>query len=295
MYFRETEEGEHPRDQEEIREGAWGGIRALIRARINDGSFGKKYPIVCQDGCGPTGCDEGDFWQALRAEVKSLQKDIQFDLPEAPPRTPDIFNTILFCWRCVGKPIQVDYHSFYQHYHLRFDIDAGQKEFCCDINRIFRSNDLAYELTEEGRIKRLVAPILHEAIESTEFRTDDTVLDGMLEKARRKFLDPDETTRREALEALWDAWERLKTSGSGRNKKAQITSLLDETSGSSSPKFRAVLEREARELNCIGNSLQIRHSEIDQENVSESKHVDYLFHRLFCFIQMILRTNNQKI
>ena len=133
---------------------------------------------------------------------------------------------------------------------------------------------------------------MYEAIESTEFRTGDVVLDGILEKARSKFFEPDETTRREALETLWDAWERLKTLGSGRDKKAQTTSLLDGVAGSPSTKFRATLEREAKELSYIGNSLQIRHSEIDQENLSESEYVDYLFHRLFCFIQLILRRNN---
>ena len=42
-----------------------------------------------------------------------------------------------------------------------------------------------------------------------------------------QFLHPDEAIRREALEVLWDAWERLKTLGSGRDKKAQTASILD--------------------------------------------------------------------
>ena len=289
MYFSETEEGERPRDQEEIYEVAWGGIRALIHARINDGSFGANYPAMCEDGHGRTGCDESDFWSALRAEIPSLPKKPSLDLPEEPPQTLDILDMIEFCWRCVGKPIQIDYHSHFQHYHIRFEIEAGQEKFRNDINRILQRNSLIYELTKEGCINRLVYPVLHAAIESSEFRTGDTILDSMLEKAKRKFLDPDGTTRREALEALWDAWERLKTLSSGRNKKAQTTSLLDKIAGSSSSKFRDVLEREARELNCIGNSLQIRHSEIDQENISESKHIDYLFHRLFRLVHMILR------
>lgn len=293
MYFSEIEEGERPRDQEEICERAWRGIRARIRARINDGSFGANFPAMCEESSGvKIGCDENDFWEALRSEVTSLQNNSRLDLPEEPPRTLDILDMIQFCWQCVGKPIEIGYHNLFQHHHLRFDIEVGQEEFRNDINRIFRRNGLIYELTKEGNIKRLVSPVLREAIESTEFRTDDTVLNGMLEKAKCKFLDPKETTRREALETLWDAWERLKTLSSGRDKKAQTMSLLDRTAGSSSSKFRAVLEREARELSCIGNSLQIRHSEIDQENLSENEYVDYLFHRLFCFIQLILRRNN---
>lgn len=54
-YFSEREEGERPRQNEEIGEGAWGGIQALVRARIEDGSFGAGYPETCDDGAGPVG------------------------------------------------------------------------------------------------------------------------------------------------------------------------------------------------------------------------------------------------
>ena len=181
--------------------------------------------------------------------------------------------------------------SFFKHSHLKFDIKTGRSEFCEAINRVFRRNGLAYELTEKGRIKRTAAPVLREELASAQFRTSNAELNRMLETARRKFLDPDEATRREALEALWDAWERLKTLGRGQDKKAQVTSLLDGTAGSSSPKFREALEREARELTQIGNNLQIRHSETSQERLVEGKHVDYLFHRLFSLIWTVLRMN----
>ena len=116
-----------------------------------------------------------------------------------------------------------------------------------------------------------------------------TELDSMLETARRKFLDPSEDVRREALQALWDGWERLKTLGCGRNKSVQAGSLLDSAAASSSSQFRSALEREAGELNWIGNNLQIRHSERNQERITRGEHVDYLFHRLFGLVQIILR------
>ena len=51
-----------------------GGIRALIRARIEDGSFGASYPESCPDGAGPVGTDEAAFWQAMHAENPNLQE-----------------------------------------------------------------------------------------------------------------------------------------------------------------------------------------------------------------------------
>ena len=77
------------------------------------------------------------------------------------------------------------------------------------------------------------------------------------------------------------------------DKKAQVTALLDVTAGSSSPKFREALEREAGELTWIGNNLQIRHSETSQERLAETEHVDHLFHRLLALIQAILRMNGR--
>ena len=287
-YFSDREGRARPRELEEISASAWGGIRALIRRRIEDGSFGAGYPLNCDDGAGPTGTDESSFLLAAKGEIPDLQEQWGSWLDHSQ-RTLDILDVIEFCFRCVGKPIQGGYHAFFKHHHLEFEIKAGQREFRNDINRVFHRNGLAYKLTAKGRIKRLAPPVLREELASAQFQTGDSELDQMLEKARRKFLDPNEATRREALEVLWDAWERLKTLGYGPNKKAQSVSMLDNTAGSSSPKFRQALEREAKELNWIGNNLQIRHSETTQERLADGVHVDYLFHRLLSLILAILK------
>lgn len=290
-YFSEREEGERPRGNEQIGEAAWGGLQALIRTRIDDGSFGATYPEACPDGRGPVGTNESSFWQAMQAEIRGMPERPWYATPEGPPRTLDILDMLEFCWRCVGKPEQRGYHKYFGHHHLSFDIEAGRAEFTEAVNRIFRRNGLVYELTSAGRIERLAPPVLRERLASSRFRTPDSELNRMLETARAKFLDPDEAVRRESLEALWDAWERLKTLGVGADKKTQVIALLDTTAGPSSPKFRESLEREARELTWIGNNLQIRHSEVTQERLSQSAHVDYLFHRLFGLVLLVLRMN----
>ncbi len=146
-----------------------------------------------------------------------------------------------------------------------------------------------YHLTSDGCIERFVSPILLEALASAFFRTSDAELDRMLETARRKFLDPDEWTGREASESLWDAWERLKTGGVDSDKKTGVAAMLDATAGPSSVRFREVLENEAKALTGAGNTLQIRHSEISQEPIARSEQVDYMFDRLFAFIYLNLR------
>jgi hypothetical protein len=169
---------------------------------------------------------------------------------------------------------------------LEFDREAGQESYRSQINRIFARNGLAYELRSNGAVERLAPPVLHETLRSATFRTGDTRLDDLLESARSKFLSHDPNTRRESLEKLWDAWERLKTVSVPSNKKLSITTLLD--SVAAEPAFRDALETEARELTRIGNEFQIRHTEVGKPAIQEADHIDYLFHRLFAVIWLAI-------
>lgn len=291
-YFSEREQGERPRDSETITEGAWGGIQALIAGRVEDGSFGASYPETCPDGAAQVGTDYNSFAKALRAEIPAFEEPPWFDRSERVPDTLDILDLVEFCWRTIGKPIKGRYHDYFSHYHLSFDIDAGRDKFRTAVNRIFRRNGLAYELREDGRIERLAPPVLREVLSVAAFRTGDEPLDALLEKARRKFLNADIHVRRESLEALWDAWERLKTLN-GADKKTEIAAMLDKAAGPSTPVFRDALDKDARELTRLGNDLQIRHAETNREPVSQSGHVDYLFHRLFSLITVILNAEGR--
>lgn len=75
----------------------------------------------------------------------------------------------------------------------------------------------------------------------------------------------------------------------GADKRAQATRLLDLTVPSTSPRFRQFLETEAAELTRIGNTLRIRHSETDKEPLHSLEQADYLFHRMFSFLRLVLR------
>jgi hypothetical protein len=79
--------------------------------------------------------------------------------------------------------------------------------------------------------------------------------------------------------------------GAGADKKAQTKALLDKAAPE--PTFREFLEHEAKELNTIGNAFQIRHSETTQIPLQADAHVDYLFHRLFSLIWMLLRVSSR--
>ena len=289
-YFSDRELGERPRTAEEIGESVWKGLSALIGSRVEDGSLGVDYPLTCPDGLGPVGTNRGAFEAVMRAEIPSLPTNLFGYYLDGPPKTTEILDLIEFCWRHIGDPIEGSYHSFFQHSHLSFDRELGRHKFSEAINRILNRNGLAYTLSGEGQILRLEPPALREELTSSVFHSRDWELDQIMESARRKFSSPRAEIRREALLELWDAWERLKTTGQGANKGDQISSLLDDAAGLAYPKFRERLELDARELTSMGNNHQIRHSEVTQEKVDNSEHIDYLFHRLFSMIQLILKT-----
>src|SRR5437660_1092892 len=83
----------------------------------------------------------------------------------------------------------------------------------------------------------------------------DNDQDKMLEAARGKFLNPDMNIRKEALEVLWDAFERIKTVEPGKDKKTQITAIL--AKASHEPTFLKVLDDEGNALTWIGNNFMI--------------------------------------
>ena len=67
---------------------------------------------------------------------------------------------------------------------------------------------------------------------------------------RAKFYSPEALVRCEALERLFDHWDRMKSLADS-DKRVSICKILDRTS--SEPVFRSVLEVEAKALTEIGN------------------------------------------
>lgn len=285
QYFSDRELGPRPQTEEEITERAWGGLFVILSQLIDTGAFGIDFPEECPDGYGVIGTDQGNFRLALSAEVHDLPWPL--NAGDVPPALA-LMDLIEFCHRHIAKPNRIYYHSFYSHYHLDYNREEGQSEFRDNINRVFARNGLAYELQEDGSVRRLAPPVLREELAVSQFNTGDNELDNMLESARSKYLNPDPQIREESLEKLWDAWERIKTIEPGVDKKASVESLLSKAA--SEPTFREALRNEALELTRIGNTFRIRHSETSQIPLDRREYVDYLFHRLFSLINLVLKS-----
>jgi len=285
-FFSDRELGPSPQTQEVIPPAARDGILGIIWARVGDDSFGLAYPVQCQDGNAIAGTNVSQ----LAAVVKGYRLPWPPDYP-CEPDAYQLLDLVQFCFEKVAQPQRGDWHSYFRHHHLTFDRDAGRAEFRDEVNRVFQRHGLVYELAHNGQIQRLSPAVLREALAVSLFTTGDSHLDAMLESARQKFRRNDPDIRKESLEELWDAWERLKTIEPGKDKKATAGRLLDRAS--TEPQFRLLLETEARLLTDIGNNFMIRHTEVGKVPVTVSEHIDYLFHRMFALIRLLLRSSGR--
>jgi hypothetical protein len=301
QYYSDQVRGDQTRNIETITPSVWAGIVSIISTAIDNGSFGESFPENCDDSPVPIGTNTERFKSALLAEIPDLQfpfkishttnnNDIFGASTTSEPFAPDyliVLDTIQFSYHHIAKPIQGSFHNFFNHYHLTFNKNEGKREFRDKINRIFERNRIAYTLQEDGNILRIAPAILDETLHSVFFRTSDLTLNRMLNEARDKFLNPDIVIRRESLERLWDAWERIKTVLDPSNKRRSVGLLLDKCATESN--FRELLEDEATKLTTIGNTFQIRHSEVTQTEIETSSQVDYIFQRLFSLIWLCIQ------
>lgn len=276
-----------PRVKEALNETVRTALLQLIELRIEDNSFGLKFPAQCPDGHGNSGCDQ----QALRINMAGYQVIWPVDarrLDQEQLSDIQLFDLLEYAYEHVAQPLPGGYHSYFSHYHHSYDQEAGRKQLADEVNRLFERNGIAFQL-RDGQIERLVPSILQEILVPTAFNTGDQGLNDLLSTAREKFLNRDIKVRREALEKLWDAWERLKSLSDPADKKNSVEILLDRVTVE--PNLRDRVEVEARQLTEIGNNFFIRHTEISKPPIADSHQVDYLFHRLFSFIRLILQSN----
>ena len=289
-YFTDREFGTVPRATEYIDERLWGGLHSLVETRLDDGSFGFRFPQACPDsGKRPCGCDRTAFSKTLEAEVPAIAWPLRaHELPD----TPVILDLLEFCARAVGQPIEGSWHSFFDHYHLMWDRASGLAAFIADVNRLLARNGVAFEMTAEGKIQRLLPAALRVALLQARFLTGDPETDRLLETARLRILSPRIEDRGDGLEKLWDAFERIKTLEPGNDKRLTADAMLNYAARPDS-KLRASLGIEAEALTKIGNTHRIRHSEVWQEPLETPLQVDYLFTRLFAFIYLQLKASNR--
>jgi hypothetical protein len=296
-YFSDRDGQQQPRTQETIGPQAWAGLFALIRSRIVDGSLGFGFPAQCPDSTAIIGTDERLVWDRAIAEIPRL-RPVQaepwneYEPPWSPsreqtPPTDAVLDLLELLARNVGLPGRIGHHSYFGHDHLNYDRDEGLSLWIADVNILLARSGLAFEMVPDGTIRRLLSSQLRDLIHATEFATGDADTDQLLSRAGALLTDRKPHAHEDALEKLWDAFERMKTLMPG-DKKTSVTALLTATAATNAPIFNTAIGEEFRALTTLGNSLRIRHSETDKEPVSSRREAEYLFQRMFSLLRYVL-------
>ncbi len=276
---------------EEVTERAWRGLVAMIKSRVGDGYFAHAFPIRdCVDTNYVCGTDDYLFMDSLRAHVP-----LAGDRPLLSGHIPDTavaLDILDFLALHIEKPTGRKRHDYFGHEHLFFSsdqewIDHDVAEFTQDVDLIFARNGIAFTFGDDMRVCRLGPPEGRQLISDFRPKTGDLELDAKLKDAVFRFQSRNSANRQDALEKLWDAFERLKTLEPAKDKKASLAQLLERAMPQ--PEFRIAVDAEFRALSDIGNNFTIRHHERSKDNVPNDKARDYLFIRLLALIAFVLR------
>ena len=280
-YYSDQIQGPRPRTEERVDDAVWAGFLSLLERSVNTNALAQDFPQICADGAEPYATDRLSVMQTIHAEIPELPWPP--DQYTVPPTLP-VLDLLEFLHRHASKATPRKHHSFFDHDHLRFDRAQGQDELRQAVNRLLGRSGMAYELDEEGKINRLAAPAIREQLQRELPSTRDEDLDELLQLSITRYLDPDPQTRRDALEKLWDAFERAKTLSPGKDKKARALALAE--TAANSPDEAELLKAEMRALTQLGNEFRIRHHEVDRIAVSDQL-VDYLFARMYALLHRL--------
>lgn len=145
-----------------------------------------------------------------------------------------------------------------------------------------------FSLSSRGLIiYRPPVDVLNIPEESRIQQTPEKKLRELIQRAVELHRLPEETSRKEAVEKIWDALERLKTYYVDEPKKTSAQQLIQNVSGGQE-EIRALLDEEFQKLTTIGNTFFIRHSETDQIIPADVRHYDYFFNRCLSLILLAI-------
>lgn len=181
-------------------------------------------------------------------------------------------------------------HPMYKNYKIIecFDTYKVFNDFKNEINELFLEAGLLYKLTNKKIIERIVenTPLTIEIEESINQVSESGVRE-LLKDAIALYKTPTLSARKDSVEKIWDALERLKTYYSA-DKKQSVPKLIKDM-GNSEDEFIEIFKEEFTKLTSIGNNFRIRHHEINKIDITDLKHYDYFFNRCLSLIGLAIQ------
>ena len=263
-----------------------------------------KYPEQCPDGHGCCGIDHEQFRMDLRYEIPTLYRD-NADCIAIPTVHYNIFSSndeedeydqfalldlIEFFAANVRDVVVGSFHSYFGHHHLTCQNSRNVcAQFRDEINDIFRKTGLLYELNTDLQVERIVEnSSLTPAVESAIAAVKEAGARELLQEAILLHRSPYPADIRDAVEKLWDAYERLKTYYTTMNKAKSAEKIVNDMAAGQAP-YVTLFDTEFRALTKIGNDFRIRHHETDKVEITDVRYYDYFFNRCLSLIALAIQ------
>lgn len=277
-YFSDTELGPQPLVLDELPPAAWAGISATFHRLADQHYFAAEFPEQCQDGRGVAGTSMAGLRAMLVAHVPLLDG---WPREDEVPGTVTAMDLAVFAWQHAQEPSARSHHDYFGHDHLDFDQGAGRDRWRSEVNKILERNGVALRQEPDGRVVRVGTVAVGTVRRTPIPPTGDMQLDEKIAIALRKYESPDIVLRRESLEALWDAFERIKTILDPSDKRRSAEALVELMATGEAA--RDAIAAEFKALTRLGNEFQIRHHEVARHAV-EAPIVDLLFVRALALV-----------
>lgn len=259
-----------------------------------------KFPKKCDDGDEICGLDWDTFSTMLKFEIPNLYCGYS-GRPDVPIVSWNTGNTneydqfalldyIEFFAQNCRDVYEGTFHRHFGHHHLTFgQTDKIFKNFQLEINELFEKTGLLYHLTNGKIIERIVenSPLTPE-IEETLSQVKEPGLKELFEEALSLYRRPSPRDTRDAVEKLWDAFERLKTYYNELDKKNSVNKIVNDMAGGET-RLAEWFDLDFQGLSNIGNGCRIRHHERDKVEVTDPRHYDYFFNRCLSLIALAIQ------
>ena len=263
-----------------------------------------KYPEQCPDGHGCCGIDHEQFRIDLRYEIPTLYRD-NADCIAVPTAHYNIFSSndeedeydqfalldlIEFFAENVRDVVVGGFHSYFGHHHLTCQNSRNVcAQFRDEINSIFQKTGLLYELNTNLQVERIVenSP-LTPAVESAIAAVKEVGTRELLQEAILLHRSPYPADIRDAVEKLWDAYERLKSYYTTMKKDKSAEKIVNDMAAGQAP-YVTLFDTEFRALTKIGNDYRIRHHETDKVEITDVRYFDYFFNRCLTLIALAIQ------
>lgn len=261
-----------------------------------------RFPCYCpDDGVSIFSYSERDLIEELHFDIPNLVDDDKFIVPiivddiytgEKSPNYDQyaILDFIEYIFSNIKDYDDGHLHPYFNHTHLVFfETNETASIFLVEINRMFTRTGLLYELKDNGEIERVVlnAAVIEE-VKNNLKTIQDRGLRELVDDALSLYLKPGPKYIENAVEKIWDAFERAKTYYVGLDKRESSNKLIS-TITEEQKEMVEVMNKEFKELTDLGNSFRIRHHETDKIDFVSDNHREYFFNRCLALISLVLK------